>query len=208
MGMGALVPSAAVAGGPAIPDNRGMRWEGLFADLEAQAAALETAERAAEVAERARAEVAGQRLRERLRAALGTGVRLRCVGGVAVAGVLRRVGPDWLLVDEGEGRECLVALAGVLAVGGVTRLALDPGLDGVVAGRLRLAHALRGLVRDRAAVRLWLVDGGVLAGTLDRVGADFVDLAVHPVGEARRREEVRDVQVTALAAVVAVRPSG
>lgn len=182
-----------------------MRWEGLFDDLAAQAEALAVAERAAEVEERARIEVGGQQLVDRLRGAVGGPVRLRCAGAVAVAGVLRRVGPDWLLVDEGEGREALVPLAAVLAVGGPGRLALDASVDGVVTGRLRLTAALRGLARDRSAVRVWLTDATVVAGTVDRVGADYAELAVHPVGEARRRGEVRDVQLIALAAVSVVR---
>ncbi len=185
-----------------------MRWGGLFDDLEAQAEALATAERAAEVEERVRIAVAGQRLRDRLRPAVGSPVRLRCSGGLAVAGVLQRVGPDWLLVDEGQGQECVVPLAAVLTVGGLTRLVADPADEGAVARRLGIAHVLRGLARDRSAVRIWLVDATVLAGTLDRVGADFVELAVHPVGEARRRGDVREVQVLPFAAIAGVRRTG
>jgi hypothetical protein len=51
-----------------------MRWDALFADLEAQAEALERAERAAEVDERARIEVGALGLLERLRPAIGAGV--------------------------------------------------------------------------------------------------------------------------------------
>jgi len=101
-----------------------MRWDGLFADLEAQAAALDLAERSAEIDERVRIEIGQLRLLDRLRPAPGTTLRIRAVGDVTVVGALRRVGPDWLLVDEGAGREAVVVLAALVSVAGLGR----PGL--------------------------------------------------------------------------------
>jgi hypothetical protein len=181
------------------------RWEGLFADLEAEAAALSTAQRAAEIEERARVEVGGLGLLDRARAAIGTTIRVRCVASASVAGTLLRVGADWLLVDEGRGREAVVPLGQVVEVSGLSRLAAPPRTAGVVESRLTLRHALRGLVRDRAAVTLTLRDGRLVTGTLDRVGADFVELAEHPASEHRRRGDVRDVVVVPLSALVLVR---
>ena len=57
-------------------------------------------------------------------------------------------------------------------------------------------------------MRVHLRDGGVLDGTLDRVGGDFVDLALHGAGEVRRRGEVRAVTAVPLAAIAAVRRAG
>lgn len=182
-----------------------MRWEALFADLDAQAGALEQAERAAEVEERTRAELGAITLVDRLRGALGLPLALRAVGGLALSGRLRRVGPDWLLLDEGDGREAVAVLAGLLAVNGLGRTSAVPGTMGVLTAKLGLRHVLRGIGRDRSTVRLHLVDGAVLGATIDRVGADFVEVAVHPVGEARRRGAVREVALVPLSAVVAVR---
>ncbi len=184
-----------------------MRWDDLFADLEAQADALETAARGTEVGERTRIELGTLGLGERLSAAVGEPLHLRVAGDTQVAGTLVRVGVDWLLVDEGAGREALVATGAVLAVGGLGRAAAAPGSGGAVHARLTLRHALRGIARDRSAVRVHLVDGSVLDATVDRVGADFADVAVHPPGEARRRGEVRGVQLVALVAIAAVRRS-
>ena len=50
-----------------------------------------------------------------------------------------------------------------------------------------------------------LLDGTVLDGTPDRVGADFVELALHPAGEQRRRSTVSQLLVVATEAIVAVR---
>jgi hypothetical protein len=180
-----------------------VRWEALFADLEARAAAFERAERDVEIADRTRVETAAVRLCDRLAAALGRPLRLRCVAGFAVTGRLAHVGSDWLLVDEGSGREALVALAAVIAVSGVGRHAVDVAADGVVATRLGVRHALRGIARDRSVVRVGLMDGTTLVGTIDRVGQDYVDLAVHP--EIRRRREVVEFVVAGVHALVTVR---
>lgn len=181
-----------------------MRWDDLFADLEAQAAALDVAERAAEIAERTRIEVGGLGMRERLAAALGSTVRGQVLGGVAFAGTIERVGPDWLLLDEGDGRESVLALAALASVTGLGRTSAVPGSGGAVHARLGLRSALRGIARDRSTVRLHLRDGITLDATLDRVGADFVEVARHAPGEPRRRGEVRDVVLVPLDAVAVV----
>lgn len=180
-----------------------MRWEGLFADLESQAAALDAASRAAEIEERSRLEVGRISLLDRLGATAGAPVRVRCSGGVTVAGRLERAAPDWLLLDEG-GREALVVLACVLGVSGLARLASVPA-DSVVESRLGLRQALRGVARDRSTVRITLVDGNVVDGTIDRIGADFAEVAEHAPGELRRHGEVRDILALPLAAIAVVR---
>jgi hypothetical protein len=50
-----------------------------------------------------------------------------------------------------------------------------------------------------------LVDGTALDATIDRVGADFVEVATHAAGELRRRGEVRDVEVIPTAGIAAIR---
>jgi hypothetical protein len=185
-----------------------MRWDGLFSDLEAQAEQLDRLERAAEIDERARIEVGKVRLVDRLRPALGTMLRLRCVADVSVTGALRQVGPDWLLLDEGPNRETVVVLATVVSVAGLGRLSGPPQAGSVVSSRLALGHVLRGIARDRSPVRINLTDGSLAEGTIDRVGADFAELAAHGAGELRRRAEVREVLALPTAALVALRRAG
>lgn len=178
-----------------------MRWERLFDDLAGQAVELERAERAAEVEGRARSEFAGLGLSARLGPSVGASVRLSCLGGHVVGGVLRHVGPDWLQLDADGAREWLVNLAAVTSLGGVGRLVAPPGAGRVVDSRLGLRHALRVIARDRSGVQLHLTDGRIIDGTPDRVGRDFLELAVHAVGEARRPQAVRQVVVVPFPAV-------
>jgi hypothetical protein len=183
-----------------------MRWDRLFTDLEAQLEAADAAEFAGEVVERTRIEVGALRLVDRLRAALGATVRLTCMGSDQVVGRLHRVGPDWLLLAERPEREAVVPLAAVTSVAGLGPWSsTDSG--GVVAAKLDLRYALRGVARDRAGVALTLCDGTALAGTVDRVGKDFVEIAEHPAGELRRARAVRQVRTVPLHALSVIRTS-
>jgi hypothetical protein len=103
------------------------------------------------------------------------------------------------------GREALVPAHAMLWIGGLAAQSAVPHGEGQVAARLDLAFALRGIVRDRSAVALTLMDGSTAAGTLDRVGADFVEVAEHPPGEPRRPDAVRAVRAYPLASLVVVR---
>jgi len=182
-----------------------MRWESLFADLQAQATELEIAERSAEVQERVRIELSQLALADRIRPAAGQQVRIRCIGELTVAGVLQRVGADWLLLHEGGGREALIQLSAVLALANVGRLSAPPTETSSVSARLPVGQVLRAIARDRSVLRLHLRDGGVIDGTIDRVGRDFTEIAVHAAGELRRRSEVREVLLVPHCAVAALR---
>ena len=185
-----------------------MRWDALFADLEARAAALSAGERDAEIADRTRSEVGRLRMVDRLRPALGAQIRLTCGDGLTLTGQLSRVHPEWLLLAEDGGREAVVALAAVTSIAGLAALSAAPDTMPIVDSRIGLALALRGIARDRSPARLHLTDGTVLNGTLDRAAADFIDVAVHPVGEARRRSAVSQQLLVAIDAVVALRRDG
>lgn len=182
-----------------------MRWDTLFDDLEAQAAALQRVELAGEVDERTRGEVATLSIGDRLRAAIGDAVRVACAGGSSASGAVARVGPDWLLVDEGAGREVLVLLDAVTLLRGLGRSSAVPGSAPLVEARLGVRHMLRGIARDRLPVRLQLRDGTAVDATVDRVGLDFAEVAAHAPGEPRRRESVRQSELVPFSALAIVR---
>jgi len=171
----------------------------LFEDLEQQAEALAQAERAAEVADRARAEYRGVGLVERLRASLGRPVRLRIRGVGTLAGVVRRTASDGLLLADptaARGGEWLIPLTAVEEVAGASDAAVAPDAWGVVA-RLGWAASVRRLAEDQEPCVLVRVDGSAVATTLHRVGADFV--------EHRPHDRPDDPLLTATAAIAAIR---
>lgn len=157
---------------------RTVRWELLFADLEAQLATERASQARAEVAELVRAEHAATHLASRLRASLGRtlGVRVGDLPGepdAAVAGDLVDAGTEWLLLAQAPARQVLVPLVAVQAVTGLApHVAPAPG---AVRARLGITHALRALARDRVEARVSTAARTVV-GRLDRVGADYVDV--------------------------------
>lgn len=182
------------------------RWTALFADLEAQAAAGDALERAAEVEERARAEIGALTLAARLRGSVGAPVLVRLAGDLALSGRIVRTGPDWTLLEEETNREAVVAHGHITAVRGLARQSVVT--EGIVESRLGLRSVLRGIARDRSAVRVHLPTGATVDATIDRVGADYLEAAAHPASEPRRRAEVRGLEIVPLFAVVAVRRAG
>jgi hypothetical protein len=157
-----------------------MRWESLFADMEAQLAAARFADVRADVAELARAERASITLAARARASVGRPVRVLVGGSDVVEGEVIDAAPEWLLLATSPLRRALVPLGAAAAVEGLAPHAAPA--PGKVESRLGLGHALRALARDRVAVRVRAGDAD-LTGRIERVGADHLDLA--DVGGAR-----------------------
>jgi hypothetical protein len=183
-----------------------MRWDALFADLEAQLYAAGRLALESEANERARMDQAALTLADRLRGQLGAPLRVRLSGGLAFAGGLAHVGSAWIVLDE-PGRSVLIALSAVQLVEGLGRPAApeDPGRQ----RRLGLGSALRALARDRQDVALYLASGPegsfhTITGTIDRVGKDFLEMAAVPWGEARRAGNVRGVYAVPFTAVAAL----
>lgn len=183
-----------------------MRWTELFDDLEAQVAAQEEAERRGEVAEHTRDSWGRVALADRYLADLGRFVRVRVLGGVSLEGKLSELGHGWLVLADSAGarpRESLVVTANVLTVQGLSGRS-DVGRPGRVQRTLGLRHILRALSRDRSTVRAHLVEGGILTGTIDRVGADHLDLGAHPADLPRRTREVHSVLTIPVASLAAL----
>lgn len=181
-----------------------MRWDALFDDLEAQLDRQAAAELWSEVAERSRAEVARLHLSDRLRAHEGQVLGLRLRDGSVLRGVCRDVGVEWLVLADGP-RQSLVPTEATTVVQGLTRAAASE--PGVVVRRLGLPHALRAVARGRVPVTIRF-DGGQVSGTIDRVAADHLDVAEHPLDEPRRGSAVRQVLSVRLQTLLVVHSAG
>jgi hypothetical protein len=111
--------------------------------------------------------------------------------------------PEFLVL-RADGAEHLIRHGPAVSVA----LPAEPGplrpTPGPSVRRYQLALALRELARRREPVRVRLVDGTVVGGTIEAVGSDYLELAEHDPGEARRRAAVRARRFIGFAAVVAV----
>lgn len=184
-----------------------MRWQQLFADLDAQLDRAERDELDGEVSQRTRIELGRIELSARIAAAAGRHVEARLLGGLRVEGEVTSLGVNWLVVLAGRSREWLLPTAGLAALGGLpltTQPAPESAAERLISARLDLRRALRAVARDRSAVVVHLADGTVIGGTLDRVGADHLDVAEHAVGEWRRAGAVRQILSVPMSALVGV----
>ncbi|WP_101846462.1 hypothetical protein [Zhihengliuella sp. ISTPL4] len=199
-----------------------MHWESLFDDLEGQLAAEWEAERAARDAESERLRVARLDLRTRLRHLCGAqaAATLHLADGAHVPVGLRSLGVDWLAavsrVPQGAGVPSSVLFIPASAIFGLTvdhgsllaslsEAERDPT---TLRERMTLGFILRDLARRRLPVRLRLLAGDDLHGTIDRAAADHLDLAEHDSGSARRAEVVRGFRMVPYAALVTIRVQG
>lgn len=184
-----------------------MRWDALFEDLEAQLAAGGRLDLDAEVAERARADTAGVELADRLRGSLGLPIGIHLGSGTRLEGILRHVGSESLLLEEPR-HQVLIPQSSALRYSGLSRFAVTE--QSPVRRRLGLASSLRALARDRAGLTVVVARGSsesVLHGVIDRVGRDFLDLAVTLAGEERRAANVRETATIPFPALACLRSS-
>lgn len=195
-----------------------MRWDRFFEDLEDQLASEWEAERAALDTEAERLRLSRVTIRERLLAvtldARETGVAsFEFADGSTIAGRPTAIGADWAGLEASGTRSgaALIPLAALTAVGmpevEVVRSARP--VSGTsrpsLAERMTLGFVLRDLARRRLPVTAHLVGGRALTGTIDRAGADHLDIALHEAGSPRRANEITGFRLVPLAALAWVR---
>lgn len=195
---------------------RHVRWDNLFDDLEGQ---LEQELHAEEIdlrAEEERLRLGRLSLRSRLaslsgRPGAGVGYVLRVVlvSGETITIRPTTFGRDWLAADlldgPASGAQCVLPLAAIAAVIlHHDQVAASLGGESESAARLvdriGLPFVLRDLCRRRKSLLL-RTQGGLVTGTIDRVGRDHVDVAVHEPGSLRRAGEVQHYRIVPLAQI-------
>ena len=196
-----------------------MRWDRLFDDLEVQLASEWEAERAALDTEAERLRLSRVSLRERL---IELGARddataalvLDLAGGSTIRGEVTGVAADCVALRPAEGRAgaMIVPLAAIEGIGmphhDLLRSARPDAARSALADRLTFGFVLRDLVRRRAGVAVHLVAGRSLHGTIDRAGADHLDLALHDPGAPRRADAVTGHRIVPFASISWVRAEG
>ncbi|MER7796890.1 hypothetical protein [Microbacterium sp. NPDC096154] len=197
-----------------------MRWERFFDDLEDQLAAEWEAERAALESEAERLRVARLDLRSRLAGLAGEAegpVALELLDGFVRDVRISAVGADWIAAPEAADarRMLLVPIGAIRGIqvghGDLLRSARPAETRDRLAERVTFALALRDLSRRRVGVAVGVAAAGeagaarTLTGTIDRVGADHLDLAMHDAGAPRRAADVRGYRMLPLAGVAWVR---
>ncbi|KQZ82117.1 hypothetical protein ASD56_14620 [Microbacterium sp. Root166] len=189
-----------------------MRWDRFFDDLEDQLASEWEAERAALDTEAERLRLSRVTLRERLAQLCADDtaappVSVDFADGSSVRAAVTAVGADWVAVVPVEGRSgaVLAPFASVSSIGmphpDLLRSARPAPSRPGLSDRLTFGYVLRDLVRRRAGVAVHLVSGRALSGTIDRAGADHLDLALHEPGAPRRADAVTGHRIIPFAAV-------
>jgi hypothetical protein len=195
-----------------------VRWDNLFDDLEGQLESELNAEDLDVRAEEERLRLGRLSLRQRLTmVSTGAGrvraTRILLVGGQTVTVRPTTFGRDWLaadLLDAGPGQpQCLLPFAAIAAVillpeQVAPSLASEPEAAARLVDRIGLPFVLRDLCRRRKSLQIQTALG-IVTGTIDRVGRDHLDLAVHAVGTARRAAEVQQYRIIPLEQIQLVR---
>ncbi|KQQ50325.1 hypothetical protein [Plantibacter sp. Leaf314] len=192
-----------------------MRWDSLFDDLAGQLDDELEADDAGVRLEAERLRRGRLTVRDRvlaLQTDLGTDEALvvELVDGSTWRLRVRSVGKDWLQASVGtrDRQEVIVPLSAVAAVA-LTQTQVDWSLDEVASheprllDRLTIAFLLRDLARRRSGVFV-RTRSGRWAGTIDRVGRDHLDLAVHEPGSVRRTRDVEQIRLIAFSELVVV----
>jgi hypothetical protein len=187
-----------------------VRWDRFFDDLEGQLASEWEAERAALDTEAERLRLSRVSLRERLTSLVdrernGTAPSFEVGGGTVVSAEVTAVGADWVALDGGRAGALVVPFSAIEAIGmphaDVLRSARPSLRRSALSDRMTLGFVVRDLVRRRVAVTVHLVQGRLLSGTIDRAGADHLDIALHDRGAPRRATEVTGHRIVPFGAV-------
>jgi len=209
-----------------------MTLENFFADVEEQLTQELEAEIRDQLADDERQRLARLSLRDRIRLMSGSRrvadsppVQLRLKSGQRLSVSPVTHGRDWFAADILEPADvvghALVSIAAIAALiptpdqlqrslgDPVTSLSRDDEESlrppkARLTDQIGLPFVLRDLSRRRKPVELH-TSQGICAGTIDRVGSDHLDLAVHAPDQMRRASGVSEVRIVAISDIALVR---
>jgi hypothetical protein len=126
------------------------------------------------------------------------------VGAHRFRGTMLASYPEFLVLRADDGAEHLVRPGPAVSVGLPSEPSSLRPVPAAPAHRYQFALALRELARRREPVRVDLADGSRVDGTIEAVGSDYLEIAEHDPGEARRRAAVKARRFVGFDAVAAV----
>ncbi|WP_139824684.1 hypothetical protein [Agreia pratensis] len=202
-----------------------MRWDNLFSDLESQLEYGLNAEENDLHEEEERLRLGRLSLRDRLCQLVAVSDRganysiaFVLAGGVALSARVKTIGKDWFAADVAivsgaergqRQKQCIVpfgAVQGLSLTRRQIRHSLEPHSQEEhrpITDRLGLAFLLRDLCRRRTTVEVTLPTES-LFGTIDRVGRDHFDLAIHEATSPRRDAAVVGYRVISFDCIVMI----
>jgi hypothetical protein len=199
-----------------------MRWDNLFDDLEGQLEQELYAEDIDFRAEEERLRLGRLSFRERLFSLssvpsqkIHTRIIIVLCSRKTLTIGLRTLGKDWIAGDllsvSGQYTQCIVPLGAIAALNltyDQVQMSLNVNGDAHPTSRLvdriGLVFVLRDLCRRRCSIEFEL-SGCLLYGTIDRVGRDHFDLAIHEPGTTRSESNIREYRIIPLREVMVLR---
>jgi hypothetical protein len=198
-----------------------MRWDNLFDDLESQLEQGLSAEEVDLRAEEERLRLGRLTVRDRILSIRESydkradyAIRLVLTSGDLVDVRPVTIGRDWISGDIRDEtprrRQCIVPIASIAGIAlhkeQVRRSLNDSQRETgeSLAARLGLPFVLRDLCRRRVDVEI-ATPAAPVTGTIDRVGKDHVDVAVHEADTPRRDTEVSGYRLVPFVQIVIVR---
>jgi hypothetical protein len=179
------------------------KMQRVFDELEAEFDAGLRREAEQEAVAAVRAELGSTVLWEQLARRVGSDAVVlagaRTFRGATVASY-----PEFLVVRADDGAEHLIRHGAAVSVALPAEPPTLRPTPNPATRRYQFALALRELARRREPVRVELADGTSCDGTIEAVGSDYLEIAEHDLGEARRRGAVRARRFVGFEAVVAV----
>ncbi|TLQ00309.1 hypothetical protein FEF26_01725 [Nesterenkonia salmonea] len=170
-----------------------MRWDALFADLQAQASAQRQEVFESSVAEAVALEWSRVELVDRIRGHTSQPIAIRLRGGETVTLDVRTVGSDWI-AGGAAGYQWLIPVGAVDMVKGLTRRTqVEPSQ---ARRRLSITSPLRALAEARHHIVVRCETGVLAEGALLGVGRDFLDV--------RTESDYPTIRTVPLAAITAV----
>jgi hypothetical protein len=198
-----------------------MRWDNLFHDLETQLDAEHAAAARDRQREQLRERISQATLADRIRALHTVSSRLACTVGVrAIECEVDSLGRDWFSGEVCvQGSQLGYAVVSVVHVTRVSMSALPAAQSAQallesseshattkregparLVDRIPLRIVLRDLCRRRKPLTVVTAEGS-FSGTLDSVGADYIELARHVAGTPRRQSLIERIELMPIGAI-------